>query len=91
MLKVKQLIEYLSKCDPERPVIFDNGDDIKHIGNNSEGVIILSSEVPTKLCNKCGENVFTEKGKEDYPYYCPTCQENMFECEVSDKAPFCEE
>jgi formamidopyrimidine-DNA glycosylase len=43
----------------------------------------------TKLkCVRCNTMVYKETDKElkkKYSYYCPTCDENMFEFEVTDK------
>ena len=38
-----------------------------------------------KVCIRCGSRVRKENDKElkkQYPYYCPECDENMFEFEV---------
>jgi hypothetical protein len=38
-----------------------------------------------KLCSKCGAEVEVETDedlKKEYPYYCPECDENMYEFEV---------
>ena len=34
-----------------------------------------------RLCNKCNSKVEIEK-ELDYPYYCPNCDENMYEFET---------
>lgn len=36
------------------------------------------------LCNKCGTEVLVEK-ELDYPYYCPSCDENMYTFETHEK------
>jgi len=40
-----------------------------------------------RYCNRCGKQVKkeTEKTKDNYPYYCPNCDENMFEFETHTK------
>ncbi|MCM1559579.1 MAG: hypothetical protein NC123_08545 [Butyrivibrio sp.] len=38
-----------------------------------------------KVCRRCGTRVRKERDKDlkrQYPYYCPKCDENMFEFEV---------
>jgi len=34
-----------------------------------------------KRCNRCNTPVEQELGIEEYPYYCPECDENMYEFE----------
>lgn len=36
-----------------------------------------------KICKKCGHKVEIEK-ELDYPYYCPECDENMYQVEVEE-------
>ena len=37
-----------------------------------------------RICNRCGHEVEVENHKDiDYPYYCPNCDENMYEIETS--------
>lgn len=40
-----------------------------------------------KKCLKCGCTLFKEKFElvDEYPYYCPSCDENMFGFEAEDK------
>lgn len=41
-----------------------------------------------KICKRCGSEVRKETDKElkkKYPYYCPVCDENMFEFEVKEQ------
>lgn len=33
------------------------------------------------ICNRCGHKVEVER-ELDYPYYCPTCDENKYSFEV---------
>lgn len=35
-----------------------------------------------KKCKRCGTEVEVEQ-ELDYPYYCPTCDENMYRFEVA--------
>lgn len=41
-----------------------------------------------RICRRCKGRVMPEKGKlrEKYPYYCPTCYENMFSFETDKTA-----
>ena len=36
-----------------------------------------------RVCNKCQTEVENEKVL-DYPYYCPNCDENMYEIETTE-------
>ena len=40
--------------------------------------------ITEKTCNRCGNEVEREV-KLDYPYYCPNCDENMYEVEVESR------
>ena len=35
-----------------------------------------------RVCLRCGSEVRKEKENIDYPYYCPNCDENMYEFET---------
>lgn len=50
---------------------------------NEQGYTVL--DLANKSCNRCGTIVFNEKfrTKDNYPFYCPNCDENMFSFEVS--------
>lgn len=89
MMTVKELIEKLSKYNEYAEVRLSNGEPIRHIGciNEYDGEcsLILSDEVPTKVCNMCDNFVYTEREVTDYPYYCPCCDENKYEIEVYDR------
>jgi len=37
-----------------------------------------------KVCRRCNTEVEVEK-ELDYPYYCPECDENVYEVETLDK------
>lgn len=37
-----------------------------------------------KVCARCGGPLFKEFEIKDYPYFCPLCDENMFEIESKD-------
>lgn len=89
MMTVKQLIETLSTYNENAEVRFFNGEPIRHIARSDEHSeeysLILSDEVPTKICNVCDNFVYTECVVGGYPYYCPCCDENKYEHEVSDR------
>lgn len=89
MITVKQLIETLSTYNENAEVRLFNGEPIRHIArsdkHNEEYSLILSDEVPTKICNMCDNFVYTEREVTDYPYYCPCCGENKYEVEVYDR------
>lgn len=54
------------------------------ISNKENYFLVLSHDVPTKVCNQCGNNVYEERELDEYPYYCPHCDENKYDFEVSD-------
>lgn len=62
--------------------------DIVYIQVNSSGETEETADRIYKIadnliCPKCGCVLLHEHGdiRDDYPYYCPDCDENMFECE----------
>lgn len=38
---------------------------------------------PLGLCNQCDSPIFKEKVLKGYPYYCPNCNENKYNIEVT--------
>lgn len=86
MLLVKDFIEFLKYCNPNSKIILDNGEDIKHYINTENGDIVLSDKVPDKLCCKCGNPVYPNRiSNSDYSYYCPNCDEDLYNIEVTNR------
>ena len=75
-------------------VRFADGSEIKHVGMISDGeecFLVIATDVPTKVCCECGNNVFPERHVPGYPFYCPCCDENKYEFEVQDNDHLSEE
>lgn len=89
MITTAQLIKFLSHYNPDAEVVWCDGEEIKHVGMTTpvsgDYKIVLAPETPRRACNQCGGNVFAEthQGLEDYPFYCPTCDENKYYIETS--------
>ena len=84
MIKSKQLGTILSSYT-DIEVRFADGSEIKHVGMISDGeecFLVIATDVPTKVCCECGNNVFPERHVPGYPFYCPCCDENKYEFEV---------
>lgn len=83
-MKVYQLINRLKKLNKNARVILDrtSGDlfDVDYENETNEA-IILTSEV-AGICRRCGHKIVIERDVEEYPFLCPSCQENMFSNEV---------
>lgn len=83
-MKVYQLINRLKKLNKNARVILDRtSEDLFDVdyGNDTNEAIILTSEV-AGTCRKCGHKIVIERDVEEYPFLCPSCQENMFSSEV---------
>lgn len=83
-MKVYQLINKLKKLNKNARIILDrtSGDlfDVDYEKEINEA-IILTSEVAGK-CKRCGHKIVIERDVKEYPFLCPSCQENMFSSEV---------
>ena len=81
MITKKELIEAI-KHSPDDAIITVLGQgEIVHI--MQDGNILLSAQKPIGLCLQCGEYVYAEtnQGLEQYPAFCPSCDENKFSFE----------
>lgn len=83
-MKVYQLINRLKKLDKNARVILDrtsgNLFDVDYVKETNEAIVLTSEVAGT--CRKCGHKIVIEKDVEEYPFLCPSCQENMFSSEV---------
>ena len=81
MLTKKQLIEFIKHSPEDTPIRVYGCGEIVHI--LQDGDIFLSAVKPSGYCLRCGNYVYPEIDSAiDYPYYCPTCDENMYSFEV---------
>lgn len=83
-MTIQELIDMMSKYPKDSTVISFDGKDYIHIVNTFDDRVILSTEKPKRWCDRCGDYVYEEFSVTDYPYYCPTCDENMYEFETSE-------
>ncbi|PLS19312.1 hypothetical protein CVD28_02550 [Bacillus sp. M6-12] len=61
------------------------GKTVGNVRSTTKNIIqILSNfvEKETRLCKRCDSQVEEEKELKEYPYYCPNCDENMYEFET---------
>lgn len=83
-MKVYQLINRLRKLNRNARVILDrtSGDlfDVDYENETNEAIILTSEVAGT--CKRCGHKIVIERDVEEYPFLCPSCQENMFSSEV---------
>lgn len=81
---IEELIKKLQVYPKDMQIVDSTGKNFVHIVNNQNNVVILSVEKPQGECNNCGDYVYTETNKYiDYPYICPTCNENKYEFEIT--------
>jgi Zn finger protein HypA/HybF involved in hydrogenase expression len=83
MITKKQLLTTIANSSDDAVITVLGQGDIIHIVQD-EG-ILLSSEKPIGICNKCGSYVYpeTNQGLEQYKGFCPKCDENMYELEFA--------
>jgi hypothetical protein len=83
-MKAYQLINRLKKLNKNARVILDrtSGDlfDIDYENETNEAIILTSEVAGT--CKRCGHKIVIERDVKEYPFLCPSCQENMFSSEV---------
>lgn len=71
-----------------KDTIVESGDDIvltevKLSGENESDANKVFKIANNLLCRKCSCVVLHEHEEDvDYPYYCPSCDENLYSCEV---------
>ena len=84
-MKKKELIEKLKYYGNNAEILFCFGSDnqIKHISNLLNGDILIADSLPIGNCNRCNEYVFKEFQINNYPAFCPNCDENMFDFEIT--------
>lgn len=83
MKTVKDIMEALSKYPETMELINEKGEEFIHVVNNQNDTVILSTSIKEGCCNSCGDYVYKEKEVKQYPYFCPTCNENKFEFEIT--------
>lgn len=83
-MKVYQLINRLKKLDKNARVILDrtsgNLFDVDYVKETNEAIVLTSEVAGT--CRKCGHKIVIEMDVKEYPFLCPSCQENTFLSEV---------
>lgn len=85
-MTIKELKEKLSIYNENMIITDQHNQNFIHIVNRQGNTITLSTEYPQGYCGKCGDYVYKETHKDiDYPYICPTCDENMFEFEITNQ------
>lgn len=83
-MKVYQLINKLKKLNKNARIILDRtSGDLFDVDYNKKAneAIALTSEV-AGTCKRCGHKIVIERDIEEYPFLCPSCQENMISSEV---------
>lgn len=82
MATIKEIIEYLSNYEPDNVPINEIGNYFI-IPDKISTYPILSTQPFIGICKKCEQPVVEELDTNiDYPYFCPTCDENMYEHEI---------
>lgn len=85
MITVKQLKDFLEFCPEDWQVRIGRGEQVVHMETVYPGdVVILSDEIPEKVCARCGNNVF-QSGLPGYLWYCPSCDEDLYDIETNAK------
>lgn len=83
-----ELIDKLSMYPDTMEIVTQDRESFIHICNMSDldadlDLLIISTEKSVGYCRNCGNYVYNERRSDvDYPYVCPTCDENMTECET---------
>lgn len=85
------VLEYFAKENEHGEILYipvHEEKTIGHVRSTTKNIISILSHFITKeirVCKRCNSQVEEEKVIEEYPYYCPNCDENMYEFETTIK------
>jgi len=78
----KELVLLFESYSDEAHVVTEQGEDITHLVNLTDGTIVMSSKKPIGVCNRTGGYVYPTVVN-GYAGYCPELDEDLFSFEFA--------
>ena len=78
----KELVLLFESYSDEAHVVTEQGEDITHLVNLTDGTIVMSSKKPIGVCNRTGGYVYPTVVS-GYAGYCPELDEDLFSFEFA--------